>query len=67
MSIGDNVKRLRELVSLECQTVIAQCKTRDECMDVSVDLGQIARMVERYAEEDCYDRAMELDKAQATR
>jgi len=62
MSIGDNVKRLRGLIALECQALIAQCRTRDECMDVSVDLGQIARMVERYSDEECYDRAMECDK-----
>ncbi len=63
MSLGDNVKRLRELVSLECRAIIAQCRTRDECMDVSVDLGQIARMVERYSDEDCYDKAMECDRS----
>ncbi len=62
MSLGDNVKRLRALVAIECQTLIKQCRTRDECMDLSVDLSQIARMVERYSDEECYDRAMECDK-----
>ncbi len=62
MSLGDNVKRLRELVAMECNALLRQCRTRDECMDVSVDLGQLARMVERYSDEECYDRAMECDK-----
>ncbi len=61
MSLGDNVKRLRELVAMECNALLRQCRTRDECMDLGGDLRQLSRMVERYADDDCYDRAIECD------
>ena len=61
MTLGDHVKFLRDLLAMECHTLVRECRTRDECMDLSVDLGQLARMVEMYADENCYDRALECD------
>lgn len=59
-----DVEALRELVDLHMRYLLRSCRTREACMDLSADLQRLARMIGRVADEDCHDRANDVDRAQ---
>ena len=59
MSVSNFAK---DTIALHFAERLSKCETREQCMDVSVDVRSMITMLDRIAEEDCYDRAMECDK-----
>lgn len=56
------LKRSGEVFTADVQKLIGNCRTREQCMDVSNWLSEFAVRVQGLIDDGCYQRAFELDR-----